>query len=382
MSTLEVRPVSVADPSIYVNRDLSLLEFQRRVLDEAQDENNPLLERIKFLAIFGSNMDEFFMLRVSGIPKYKEAQWTEASLEGMHLSDEFTAVRKLSSELYTTALQCLHEEILPKLEKSGVYLLDYAELSKRQKERIHNYFKKTIYPLLIPLPLSYGHPFPHISNLYLNLAVVLQDRKGSVKLMRLQVPDTLPRLFPVKRSSSKARKNGKASYSYSFIWLEQIIIDNLEDVFPDVKILAVHPFRIIRDAALRLDELDRYDPLDDVEESIQQLNIQRREFGAVMQVAIYPDMPDSIRNLLTEILKVDPQDLFVKGNPLGLRSLWQLYTDIERDDLKYREYKPAVPKVLQHISKPQDIFAAIRAGNILLHHPYDSFSPVVDFLTL
>src|SRR6266508_425800 len=144
MSTREVNPVSFSDSPFYIGRDLSLLEFQCRVLDQALDEKTPLLERIKFLAIFGSNMDEFFMLRVSGIRKHIEMPGTETSLGDGHLSDEFTAVRKLASELYTTALQSLHKDILPKLEKSGVYLLDYAELSKRQKERIHNYFKKTI----------------------------------------------------------------------------------------------------------------------------------------------------------------------------------------------------------------------------------------------
>ncbi len=380
MSITEVKSPLLSVPSHYTYRDLSLLEFQRRVLDQAQDEKTPLLERVKFMAIFGSNMDEFFMLRVSSLYWQIASNGKNGSVQ--NLSSEMAEIRRLARELHATAQQCLHQEIIPKLEKAGIRFLAYSSLTKHQKERVYNYFKKTIYPLLIPLPLSYGHSFPHISNLYLNLAVVLQDRKGSVKLMRLQVPDTLPRLFPVKRSSSKARKNGKASYSYSFIWLEQIIIDNLEDVFPDVKILAVHPFRIIRDAALRLDELDRYDPLDDVEESIQQLNIQRREFGAVTQVAIYPDMPDTIRNLLAEILKVDPQDFYVKGNPLGLRSLWHLYNSVERDDLKYRDYKPAIPKTLKHVSHPQDIFAAIRQGNILLHHPYDSFSPVVDFLTL
>ena len=199
--------------------------------------------------------------------------------------------------------------------------------------------------------------------------------------MRLQVPDTLPRLFPVKRSSSKAYKNRKSSYRYSFIWLEQIIIANLDQVFPDAKIISVHPFRIIRDAALPQDDSDIYDPLESVEESIQQLSIQRREFGAVTQVAVYADMPSSIRDLLSEILKVDPQDFYVKGNPLGLRSLWELYNGIEQDNLKYREYKPAVPKVFRQITRPQDFFAAIREENRLLHHPYDSFSPVVDFLT-
>ena len=377
MAIVELKPSLLTDPSLYIPRDLSLLEFQRRVLEQAQDERIPLLERVKFLGIFGSNMDEFFMLRVSSLRR----RIAENNGSAQELSTELAAVRTLSCDLYAAALQCFHQDILPKLEKAGIRLLDYSQLTKHQKERVYNYFKKTVSPLLIPLPLSYGHAFPHISNLYLNLAVVLQDKKGSIKLMRLQVPDTLPRLFPVKHSSGKSRKNGKTTDNYSFLWLEQIIIDHLDDVFPDAKVLGVHPFRIIRDAALQIDDLE-YDPLENVEESIQQLKLQRREFGAVMQVAIYKDMPDAIRNLLSELLKVDPQDFYIKGIPLGMRSLWQLYNSVDRDDLKYREYKPAVPKIFKNVSQPQHIFSAIQEGNILLHHPYDSFEPVVDFLSL
>lgn len=379
MTIVEVKTPLVFDPSLYIFRDLSLLEFQRRVLEQAQDERTPLLERVKFLAIFGSNMDEFFMLRVSNLRR--RIAGNEHDVTSPNLAAELPVVRNLACDLYTQAVQCLHQTIIPRLEKEGIRLLEPSSLTKHQKERIDNYFKKTVMPLLIPLPLGYGHPFPHISNLYLNLAIVLQDRKGAVRLMRLQVPDTLPRLFPVKRSSNSSGKSRKTSYSYSFIWLEQIIIDHLKEIFPDSKILEVHPFRIIRDAALRLEDLDTDDPLENLEESIQQMNLQRREFGAVMQVAIYRDMPESIRSLLAEILKVDPQDFYVKGNPLGLRSLWQLYNSVEREDLKYREYKPAIPKPLKNISRAQDIFATIREGDILLHHPYDSFQPVVDFFT-
>jgi polyphosphate kinase len=352
------------------------LEFQRRVLDQAQDEKTPLLERVKFLAIFGSNMDEFFMLRVSNLQRR-----IAENGQSQELIAELAEVRTFACDLYTAAVQCLHQEIFPKLEKSGIRMLNNSKLTRHQKDRVYNYFKKTILPLLIPLPLSYGHAFPHISNLYLNLAVVLQEKKGAIRLMRLQVPDTLPRLFPVKRSSGKSRKNGKTSYNYSFIWLEQIITDYLDEVFPDAKVLAVHPFRIIRDAALQMEELDLIDPLENVQESIEQLNLQRREFGAVMQVAIYKEMPDAIRNLLAELLQVNAQDFYVKGSPLGLRSLWELYNNVDRDDLKYREYKPALSKPLKNISRSGEFFAAIRAGNILLHHPYDSFSPVVDFLS-
>ena len=381
MSTLEIKPVSLSGPSLYINRDLSLLEFQRRVLNEAKDEDTPLLERVKFLAIFGSNMDEFFMLRLSGIRKRIAGRGSEADLGGVRPSDGLTAAREHARELYSEALQCLHNEVLPKLKKAGIYFLDYPKLSKHQKERVQRYFKKTIRHLLIPLPLGYSHPFPHISNLYLNLAIVLRDRKGNTRLMRLQVPDTLPRLFPVKRGSERGRKSSKTSSHYYFIWLEQIIIANLSDIFPDMKVVAVHPFRIIRDAAQQVDELELEEPFESIEQSIQQLSIQRREFGAVEQVAIDKDMPDAIRSLLAEILRVDPADFYIKANPLGLRSLWEIYNGVDRDDLKYPAYEPAVPKAFKHVSRAQDIFSAIRQGNILLHHPYDSFSPVVDFLS-
>jgi polyphosphate kinase len=377
ISTVEANPISLSDSAFYVSRDLSLLEFQRRVLEQAQDEKTPLLERVKFMAIFGSNMDEFFMLRISGIHR----RIMSGSLETMDPSHELMAVRKLARELYTIGLQYLQKEILPGLQKAGIHFVDYSKLSKHQKERVADYFKKTISPLLIPLPLSSGHPFPHVSNLYLNLAIVLRDPKGHQRLMRLQIPDTLPRLFLVKQSSGKASKTGKVSYRYYYIWLEEIIIAYLNKVFPDLKVVAVHPFRIIRDAAVHMDELEAYDLFENIEDSIQLLNIQRREFGPVMQVAIYNDMPDTIRSLLAEILEVDPQDFYVKGSPLGLRSLWQLYTSVDRDDLKYKEYEPAVPKVFKRASHPRDVFGAIRQQNILLHHPYDAFSPVVHFLT-
>jgi polyphosphate kinase len=380
-STVEVSSPSPSDSPLYISRDLSLLEFQRRVLEQAQDEQTPLLERVKFMAIFGSNMDEIFMLRISGIYRRMLSRGMETSSWELDPSNELTAVRKLASELYTAAFQCLQKQILPRLDKSGIHFLEYSKLSKHQKERVYDYFKKTVAPLLIPLPLSSGHPFPHVSNLYLNLAIVLRDAKGTVRLMRLQIPDALPRLFLVKKTSGKTHKSGKVFYHYYFIWLEQIIIANLAKVFPDLKVVAVHPFRIIRDAAVHFDELEAYDLFENIEESIQQLSIQRREFGPVMQVAIYKDLPDTIRNLLAEILNVDPQDFYVKGSPLGLRSLWELYTGIDRDDLKYKEYEPAVPKVFKRASHARDIFGAIRQENILLHHPYDAFSPVVDFLT-
>ena len=173
----------------------------------------------------------------------------------------------------------------------------------------------------------------------------------------------------------------KSPIIITLIWLEQIIAANLSEVFPNMKVIGAYPFRIIRDASLQGNGLEMDEPFESMEQSIQQLSIQRREFGAVVQVAIYKDMPDSIRDLLAEILRADPSDFFIKGSPLGLRSLWEVYDSVERDDLKYRHYEPAIPKVFRHISRSQDIFELIQRGNILLHHPYDAFSPVVNFLT-
>lgn len=365
----------LASPSLYINRELSLLEFQRRVLEEAFDESNPLLERLKFLAIFGSNMDEFFMVRVSGIRRQVEAQIVDIAADGLTPPDVLAAIRKLSLELYEDALRCLHRKILPKLDKAGIHIVDYADLSKAQQERINLSFKEVIYPVLTPLAFDPGHPFPHISNLSLNFAIVIRDPKGREKFARLKVPDTLPRLLPVKRSSGGVRKDGTIPHHHYFVWLEQVIAANLSALFPGMEVLAAYPFRIIRDADIEIQELEA----DDLLESMQ-ASIRRRKFGSVVQVAIYDNMPAEIRDLLVDNLEIRHAELFVLSSPLGMSSLWQLYNQVERHDLKFALYKPKVPRILKNVGLTSNIFDAIRQENILLHHPYDSFSPVIDFL--
>ena len=198
--------LTLSDPKLYINRELGMLEFQRRVLEEAQDETNPLLERVKFLAIFGSNMDEFFMVRVSGIRRQVEAHIPDISIDGRTPRDVLAAIRKISNDLYNEAHQCWIKKLLPKLEKAGIHILDYEKLNVAQKERADTYFRDVVFPVLTPLALDPGHPFPHISNLSLNLAIVIRDPKGNEKFARLKVPDTLPRLVPVKRSSGGERR--------------------------------------------------------------------------------------------------------------------------------------------------------------------------------
>ncbi len=367
--------IDLNSPTLYLNRELSLLEFQRRVLEEAWDEANPLLERAKFLAIFGSNMDEFFMVRVSGIRKMVEARIMDVSPDGMVPPDELAAIRKLSQELLVEAQRCYQRKLLPLLEKSGIHIIDYHKLNKSQKERVDAYFREVIYPVLTPLALDPGHPFPHISNLSLNLAIVIHDKKGNEKFARLKVPDTLPRLLPIKRSSGGVRKDGSIPHQHYFVWLEQVIAANLTDLFPGMQVTSAHPFRIVRDADIEIQELEA----DDLLETMQQ-NIRKRKFGSVVQVAVYESMPENIRELLVDNLEVSRNDVYVLDSPLGLSSLWQLYSNVERHDLKDAPYKPRSPKALKYATTASDIFESIRSGNILIHHPYDSFNPVVDFL--
>jgi len=367
--------VALSSPALYINRELSLLEFQRRVLEETLDESNPLLERVKFLAIFGSNMDEFFMVRVSGIRKQVEAHIMEVFPDGLTPPEVLAAARKLSLELYESALRCLNKKILPQLDKAGIHLVDYHKLTEPQAKKADDYFKEVIYPVLTPLALDPGHPFPHISNLSLNLAIEIRDKKGNEKFARLKVPNTLARLIPIKRSSGAARKDGTIPYHHYFVWLEQVIMANLASLFPGMEVVAAYPFRIIRDADVQIQQIEA----DDLLETMEQ-NIRKRRFASVVQLEIYENMPEHIRELLIENLEIRPNDVYVLPAPLGLSSLWQIYNNVERHDLKFPLYHPVVPKVFKDATLAGEIFDVIRQENILLHQPYDSFNPIIDFL--
>lgn len=365
------------NPELFINRELSLLEFQNRVLEEALDESNPLLERVKFLAIFGSNMDEFFMVRVSGLRKQVEAGIIEVSPDGLTPREQLAAIRKRALELFNTAHQCLQRKLLPQLHKAGIHILDYEKLSKAQKEKADAYFRETVYPVLTPLALDLAHPFPHISNLSLNLAIVIRDKKGNEKFARLKVPGTLPRLIPIKRSSGATRKDGTIPYHHYFAWLEQVIAANIGLLFPGMEIVSVHPFRIVRDADTEIQEIEADDLLESMEQTIRQ-----RKFGSVAKVSVYDKLPPSIREILIENLEIKPSDIFVQRKPLGLVNLWNIYNSVERHDLKYPVYKQHIHKAFRSAETAEDFFEAIRQRNILVHHPYDAFNPVVDFINI
>lgn len=360
-----------------VNREISLLRFQERVLEESLDPNNLILERVKFLAILGSNMDEFFMVRYSGLKKQVEMNIQEKSIDGKTPSEILAEVRKKSREISETALTHFHRKLLPGLNKNGVHILDYAKLSSAQKTKMDDYFKETIFPILTPLAIDPGHPFPHISNISLNYFIVLTDPKGKQRFARLKIPQTLPRLVPIKRSSGGVRKDGTVPHHHYFVWIEQVIQGNLARLFKGMSVNAVYPFRIIRDADLEIQELEADDLLENMES-----NIRKRKFGSVVIVEIEPSMPANVRDLLIENLEIKPFDLFETRAPFGFSSLWQLYGQVNRHDLKDAHYIPKLRKPLKKLENPTEFFEIIKKQDILLHHPYDSFLPVLDMLNI
>ena len=360
---------------LFVNRELSLLDFQRRVLEEAQDERNPLLERLKFLSIVGSNLDEFYMVRVGGLKKQIAGGVTDRSPDGLTPAEQLAAVCKVAQSLMQETHAYLVETLIPLLSAHGIRVLNYEDLTSKQKRNAKRVFEKVIFPVLTPLALDFGRPFPHISNLSLNLAVLIKDDHGHERFARLKVPGTLPRLLPVTRSSGGVRQDGTVPYKHSFVWVEQVIAANLEALFPGMRIVEAHPFRITRNADMAIQELEADDLLETMEQGVRQ-----RRLGSVVRLTVNQDMPTRIRKLLVHNLRAGPNDSYVVDGPLGLKSLSEIYGSIERFELLDPPFVPFTSPLLKEDTRDGDFFAAVRAQNHLVHHPYDSFSPVVEFL--
>ena len=350
------------DPRLYGNRELSLLKFQWRVLEEAQDESNPLLERLKFLSILGSNLDEFFMVRVAGLQNQVESGIQEAGPDGLSPARTLEAVGAEFSALIEEAQAC-RERLFFDLGENGIHVLDYRDLSFEQREFADRYFMDTVFPVLTPLAHDPGRPFPHISNLSLNLSVTVRDDAGREHFARVKVPDTLPQLIPLQGGKSRTRP-------VSFVWIEQVIQANLQALFPGMDVVESYAFHVTRDADVAIQELESADLLEMVQESVRQ-----RRFGMVVRLEIAADMPEERLALLKENLEADDFDVFRVRGPLGLSRLRHL-ASLDRPELKD---PPFVPATLE-TSEDEDIFTMIRRGDILLHHPFDSFQPVVDFI--
>jgi polyphosphate kinase len=368
-------PLDLDSPEYYINRELSLLEFQYRVLEEAQDSRSPLLERVKFLAIVGSNLDEFFMVRVAGLKQQIAAGVHDISPDGLTPAAQLTAVRAKAVKLIQEARCCLMNELLPALDKAGIRVLDYDQLNQQQRADAKRYFDETVFPVLTPLAFDPGRPFPHISNLSLNLAIHIRDRAGERHFARLKIPGTLPQLVPLSPPGPEASLPGQPDLqSHSFVWLDQLILANLKDLFPGMQVLEAHPFRVTRNADTVIQELEADDLLESIEESVRQ-----RRFGVVVRMTVNSGMPQAMLDLLMSNLGLGPDDVYTVEGPLALSRMMNLYF-IDRHDLKSPSFLPAIPPTLDCRFEETEVFSSIRREPILVHHPFDSFRPVVDFL--
>jgi polyphosphate kinase len=362
------------DPSLYVNRELGLLSFQWRVLEEARDDSNPLLERIRFLSIVGSNLNEFFMVRVASLNAQLDAGIPEFGPDRMSPSAQLIAIRREVKRLMDAAHQCLEKELKPALEEEGIHITPYSELNSSQLQVCERYFAEIIFPVLTPLAFDPGRPFPHISNLSLNLAVLIRDAGGDERFARVKVPDSLPALVPLTRSQRSAGKRTRARRKESYVWIEEVIAANLQSLFPGMQMVEAHPFHVTRDADIAIKELEADDLLETIEEGVRQ-----RKFGSVVRLQVNQEMPQYILQILMSNLEVEPSEIYRSKGLLGMSRLVAV-AQIERADLKYKPFLPSTPPELQPATDDEDLFSIIRRHDVLLHHPFQSFQPVVDFL--
>jgi polyphosphate kinase len=361
--------VDLRDPSLYINRELSSIEFNRRVLHETQAEH-PLLERVKFLAIFHSNMDEFFMVRVSGIKQQFKLGLTTVSSDGLLPREQLANIHRTLTQLFAEANSIWRDHLRPQLAERNIHVIRYEELSKSQRNKLRVYFEREIFPVLTPFASDPSRPFPHISNLSLNLAVQVRDPKtGDLRFARVKVPPPLSRLVPLKRFDLDQLSTPSVQ---KFVWSEEVIAANLDRLFPGMEIVAAYPFRVTRNSDMELQEEEADDLLLMMED-----NLRQRHFGTVVRLEIDERMSPEIRTILESNLEVDPYDVYTTNGPLGLSSLWELHR-IERPDLKDKPFTPQAPPALQNVRG--SVFSALRQRDVLLHHPYESFSPVVNLL--
>lgn len=361
-------PEDLTDPYYYLDRELSLLAFQRRVLEEGQDPENRLLERAKFLAIVSSNLNEFFMVRVAGLLDQVEAGLWETSQGGIPPAELLRLIRPEVDELMSASRACLIDDLMPALAEQGVHIVDYDDLDKRQKASADAHFAEKIFPVLTPLAFDPGRPFPHISNLSLNLAIVIRHHDGAERFARLKIPSTLEQLVRVGPASVEP------GAPQTYVWVEQVIAANLRLLFPGLEVLDAHPFHVTRDAEMAIQEMEADDLLETVAEGVR-----RRRFGSVVRLAVTDRMPAGILRILEQNLEVSADELYRVQAPLALNRLMSL-ASIDRPDLKDPPIVPRTPAPLKALDKDEDVFTAVARGDILLHHPYDSFQPVVDFL--
>ncbi len=354
-------------PEYYENRELSWLKFDHRVLNEARDKNIPLLERLKFVSITSSNLDEFFMVRVASLKDMVHAGYKKRDIAGMTAKEQLEAINKDTRALVEMQYSTYNRSLVPLLHNHGIDIISaYEDLSEAQGEYVDRYFEETIYPVLTPMAVDASRPFPLIRNKSLNIAALLTkkgDKKEELEFATVQVPSVLSRIVSIP-SQEEGRK--------TFILLEQIIERSIHRLFLNYNVVCAYPYRIMRNADLTIEEDEAEDLLKEI-----QKQLKKRQWGEVIRLEVEDKIDKRLLGILKEDLHIAQEDIFKINGPLDLTFLMKMYGMEGEDELRYPAYRP---KRVPQIVPGEDIFEAIRKDDILLHHPYQTFDPVVDFI--
>lgn len=361
---MEEKKKDFLNPDYYRNRELSWLAFNYRVLSEARDKTIPLLERVKFLGITASNLDEFVMVRVASLKDMVHADYTKPDIAGLKAGAQLALIGEECHRLVDMQYNTYNRSLLPLLEKQGIRIITKHEaMTEKEREFADRYFDETVYPVLTPMAVDPSRPFPLIRNKTLNIAALLQKKKDSQELefATVQVPSVLPRLLKVPSESGT-----------SLILLEEVIERNIARLFLNYDVICAHPYRIMRNADLTIDEEEAEDLLEAIEKQLKQ-----RQWGEVIKLEVEEGMDKRLLKILKKEFSIKEEDIYAISGPLDLTFLSKLYGLDGYEHLKTERY---VPQPVMALQNEEDIFANIRKGDILLHHPYQTFEPVVDFI--
>lgn len=361
--------LNLEKPEYYINRELSWMEFNYRVLFEARDKNIPLLERAKFLSITASNLDEFVMVRVASLKDMVHAGYTKKDIAGMRPTDQLCHISKKEHELVSLQYSTYKRSLEPQLLEDGIRIIDsHEELNKKQAEYVDRIFMEDIYPVLTPMAVDSSRPFPLIRNKTLNIAALIEHKKGGddLEFATVQVPSVLPRMIEIPEELSDGKEK------VTLILLEEIIERNIDKLFLNYNVICAHPFRIMRNADLSIDEDEASDLLKEI-----QKQLKKRQWGQAIKLEYEENMDKRLVKILKKELDIDESDMYGINGPLDLTFLMKLSGLEGFDNLRYKKYTPQPVVELNH---EEDIFTQIRRNDILLHHPYQTFDPVVDFI--
>lgn len=355
------------NPANYVNRELSWLAFHQRLIEEAKDTSHPLLERVKFFAICGSNLDEFFMIRVAGLTRQVQEGMQKIPPDGMLPTEQLRAIQKVVEDLTDVHAWCWKEELDPALRRAGISIDRYDELTPAQREYLAQYFEGVIMPSLTPMAFDAAHPFPFISNLALNLAVVVQDNRGIERFARMKLPVELFSRFICVPGSAQYL-SGREQHC---ILLEDLVAAHLGRLFPGLEVVASYPFRVTRNAEIEVVIENGCDLMSAVEEGVA-----NRRIAPPVRLEVAASMPDEIVEMLRKKFCLSEEQVYHNSGPLAMVDFWGLL-DFDRPDLKDEPFVPAIPPQL---AGEEDILRALEEQDVLLYHPYDSFIPVIRML--